>query len=559
MIKKTAYIFISILIFTLSVHAQQESKEDLTRLDFKELKSNINKHYKDSGKVTRYAEAFFLKAKKLKDTNNLAIGYYYRKNSGGKYKNRVDLYDSIISLESGITSKTIIPTVYHDKGNYYQDHFHYDKALTNYLKALSYLKNGESERLIFSSNLQIANIKLRIGQNQEALEILKKSYRKAQKNNYRKKYSSNYNATLLALSNAYRKSHYNDSALAYIKIGIQENIDTNKNYYFRFLLVERLIELEKTYNPSVFTKTKKIITYLDSINTTTQVNENINISLAYYHIGNAHIKNENYDKAITNLLKMDTAIGNSPDILPETIKGFHYLKEYYKKEGNPEKGLEYANKIIQFDSIFNTHYKNIDQDIKREFDIPFATEEARHTTDKLRIVIIILISIGIIASIILILQLIQKNKYKKRFKQLVEETIPHTTQKQSNIGSEKPNIPEEIFIKVKKCLEVFEKEKQFLDKTINSTKLAKNIGTNGPYFSKAFKYLKNESFNVYLRDTRLDYAIERLQDDSMFRKYTIKSIAHESGFNNPESFSKYFYKKYKIYPSFFIKQLEKEE
>jgi len=50
-----------------------------------------------------------------------------------------------------------------------------------------------------------------------------------------------------------------------------------------------------------------------------------------------------------------------------------------------------------------------------------------------------------------------------------------------------------------------------------------------------------------------------LKDDRIFRRYTIKTISYECGFSNPESFSKYFYKKYKIYPSFFIKQLEKEK
>ena len=36
------------------------------------------------------------------------------------------------------------------------------------------------------------------------------------------------------------------------------------------------------------------------------------------------------------------------------------------------------------------------------------------------------------------------------------------------------------------------------------------------------------------------------------------AIAQEVGFNNSESFSKAFYKKTGIYPSYFIKQLEKE-
>ncbi|WP_299684933.1 helix-turn-helix domain-containing protein [uncultured Dokdonia sp.] len=556
--KRIAYSIISILIFTFSIKAQQEFQEDLIKLSFEELKVRINEHAQDSIKVVNYTDAFFLKAKKLKDTNNLARGYYYRKISGGKYKNRIDLYDSILALEKSLLDKNFIAIAYHDKGNFYYNQFHYDKALTNYLKSLSYLKNKKKEYLKFSLNLQIANIKLRIEQNEEALDILKKSYKIAQEKNYKEKYLYNYNRTLLVLSNAHRKLNHIDSALTYTKIGIQENKEKNDDFYYRFLLLEGILELNKVYTPSTISKIQKAITYLHNVNATTSIDQKVIISLAYYHIGLAHLNNNNYTKAIESFHQVDTTIGNSVAILPETIQGFHYLKEYYKKNENSEKALEYANKIISFDSIFNTHYKNIDKDIKKDFDIPFAVENANQKISKGYMIIIrISVLLVLIVTIILILQLVQKNKYKKRFKQLVVETTPQTTQIQSTTNNEKPAIPEEVFTKVKDCLELFEKEKQFLDKTINSTKLAKTIGTNGPYFSKAFKYLKNESFNVYLRNIRLDYALERLRNDKMFRKYTIKSIAHESGFNNPESFSKYFYKKYKIYPSFFIKQLDK--
>ena len=43
------------------------------------------------------------------------------------------------------------------------------------------------------------------------------------------------------------------------------------------------------------------------------------------------------------------------------------------------------------------------------------------------------------------------------------------------------------------------------------------------------------------------------------RKYTIKAIAGEFGFNTSESFSKAFYKKHGIYPSYFLSRLEKNQ
>ena len=44
-----------------------------------------------------------------------------------------------------------------------------------------------------------------------------------------------------------------------------------------------------------------------------------------------------------------------------------------------------------------------------------------------------------------------------------------------------------------------------------------------------------------------------------YDKVSIRAIANEIGFNTTEAFSKSFYKTTGIYPSFFMKQLEKQE
>ncbi len=83
------------------------------------------------------------------------------------------------------------------------------------------------------------------------------------------------------------------------------------------------------------------------------------------------------------------------------------------------------------------------------------------------------------------------------------------------------------------------------------------MNTNSNYLSKAINFDKNKNFKAYINDLRIDYVIEKLKIDGRFRKFTIKSIAVEIGFNNPESFSKAFHKKTNMYPSYFIRQLEK--
>ncbi len=64
------------------------------------------------------------------------------------------------------------------------------------------------------------------------------------------------------------------------------------------------------------------------------------------------------------------------------------------------------------------------------------------------------------------------------------------------------------------------------------------------------------SFTSYIKEKRIAYRAGQLRTNKKMRKYSIKAIAHESGFKTAESFSKAFYKKYRIYPSYYIKQLE---
>ena len=57
----------------------------------------------------------------------------------------------------------------------------------------------------------------------------------------------------------------------------------------------------------------------------------------------------------------------------------------------------------------------------------------------------------------------------------------------------------------------------------------------------------------------MGYALENLQENSTFLKYSIKAIALECGYRNATSFSRAFYKQTGLYPSFYIKQLNKKK
>ena len=105
-------------------------------------------------------------------------------------------------------------------------------------------------------------------------------------------------------------------------------------------------------------------------------------------------------------------------------------------------------------------------------------------------------------------------------------------------------------------LHKFEENKEFLNLNITIISLAKKLKTNSKYLSIVINTCKGKSFILYINELRIDYVVNKLKENEKFRKYKIKSIASEIGFNTSETFSKTFYLKVGVYPSHFIKKLE---
>ena len=107
-------------------------------------------------------------------------------------------------------------------------------------------------------------------------------------------------------------------------------------------------------------------------------------------------------------------------------------------------------------------------------------------------------------------------------------------------------------------IESFESKNKFLLKKYTLNSLAKDLNTNSTYLSKVINVAKGTNFAHYLNNLKINFAIDKLSKDERFRSYTIKAIAEDSGFNTAQSFTNAFLKKTGIYPSYFIKRINKE-
>ena len=117
------------------------------------------------------------------------------------------------------------------------------------------------------------------------------------------------------------------------------------------------------------------------------------------------------------------------------------------------------------------------------------------------------------------------------------------------ISSEKES---EILIGLKNMLE----EKVFLQPGMTINSLAMNLCTNRQYLSIVINKHNKKNFNRLINEYRINYSIELFKSDHNC-KYTIASVASESGFRNRTSFIQAFKTQTGLTPSEYRGEIRK--
>jgi AraC-like DNA-binding protein len=445
--------------------------------------------------------------------------------------------------------------------------FKYSKALDNYFKAEKYAK-GNNEDLNFYIKRSIGVLRSEeLGEVEEALLLYRECLNYIRKKDISsEKYSSDYHNLLFVLADAHKSLNNLDSASFYNKLGFKESIKTNDKFYIPyFILNEGANEMfKKNYKAS-----------LDSINKALPqiiLDKNYgNILASYFYLGKSYAGMSNEKKAIQNFIKVDSMYLLNKRITPEFISGYSYLVEYYKKIGDKENQLKFLNKFMSIDSILQRNYKQLNKVLVKEYDTPhlIAEKEAliqslekKQSASYIWIVVLVTGVTGLIGY-----QFYLKKQHQNRFEAMlnpgisIEEnsTVLETqlTKPDAKESQVQQSLSDEIVLELLEKLTVFENDKGFIENTISIQKLALQLNTNTKYLSKVINEQKGKTFVQYINELRVNEAVLQLQAQPVLQNYTIASLASEFGFNSAEAFSAAFYKKYKIKPSFFIKELSK--
>ncbi|MFH6936917.1 helix-turn-helix domain-containing protein [Flavobacterium sp. FlaQc-30] len=545
----------------------QDTKKDLTKISYLQLKNLFWENDKNAPKQFPYANAYLIKAKKENNPVEKARGSFLISLISENTK-ALQYLDSAIIYTKNLNDPKFPAYAYSGKGFVYKKQFKYKEAIDNFLIAENIAKKNNMD-LYYDTKFSIAALRSEeLGEVKEALNLYKECLTYYNDKKVRSPdYSYSYQLLLFGLADAYKALKITDSSTYYNKLGYFESKATKSNH------TNALFILNEGANKIFKGNFREA---LDSINKAlpeiTFYKDKGNILAAYYYTAKAYEGLNNKNEAVKNFIKVDSIYNINKRITPEFISGYPYLISYYKRNGDKLNQLKYLSKYMQIDSVLQNNYKELTKKLQREYDTPYLIQEKENLIQSLKkenVIsywgIVFLILITIITTGFGFYQFKLKKNYHKRFEKIMQSldknNQTNNQQKEQNFEINKSKtstigINEELINQILKKLAEFEKTKGFLDATTTIQSLSETFETNNKYVSKIVNVYKEKTFTQYINDLRIEYALNSLKEKSKLRKYTIQALALEFGFNNAESFSTAFYKKTGIKPTYFIKQLE---
>ncbi|MDY8137011.1 tetratricopeptide repeat protein [Aquimarina sp. 2201CG5-10] len=471
-----------------------------------------------------------------------------------QYERSIYYLDKAVVFAKEIKNDSLLCKYFIKSGNAYLKEWKHQKSLDYYYQAINIAQKKGSIRHELIANSGIAIIHRRMEQYDKALDVCKKSLLLTE--NSSDKNTTNHVNLLTIISEIYLDQKKYDSVLHYADIGISmgESLDhpigkidlyTKKGIvsFYRdtipealsyFYLAEDILVKEKV------TQKKSIL--------------NLN-----YFLARCFYAEKEHNKAISYLQKITSILEEKDSRNLRVIEVYRLLADCYLEIGNKEKSIYWLQKLMKLQDQFQDeknktvnklHHKNT-QELGNE--IAALKEQKKKEEQYKEYTFFILIAVCI-ALIFIIFKYFRKQKNNTvRFNKLIErinalETKEKNQSKTVVINDKKVN-------DVLNGLHKLEHQEYFLNTDCDLRSMSKKVKTNTTYLSKIIKEHKADSFNDYINDLRIEYALKRLKNDKKFRSFSVKSIALELGYKTDNSFTKHFKSKTGLNPSYYIKKI----
>lgn len=319
---------------------------------------------------------------------------------------------------------------------------------------------------------------------------------------------------------------------------------------------------KKEYEQSLqYLKTADRIYKESSINNKTFM---ININ---YFLANCYVEKKQYQKAI-HQLQLITGITDIDEDKNYTrlINAYKLMAASYESIGDDKSSSDWYRRYGELykkyqdskDEVVNTIYEKDTRILGKQIET-LEDQKARQKRTALYF-LILLIAVSCLCLFVMYTYKRKQRSNKASFNKLLNKV--NELEKSSKEKSKPKESSRELIIDDQKVTEVLkglirlEKQEFFLNTDCSLRTMAKKVKTNATYLSKIINTHKGLSYNDYINNLRIDYAVNRIKSDKKFRSFSIKSIATEVGYKSDYSFAKHFKSKTGINPSYYIKRIE---
>ncbi|WP_186434369.1 AraC family transcriptional regulator [Lutibacter sp. Hel_I_33_5] len=551
-----------LLIFIFSTKITSQNQHTLIDSTYNYISDKYYKYkFTDSIKAKHYSDSFLLKSKKENDTLSLIDGYFYKSEVLKNDSIFINYLDNLIFSTKNVPSKLFPAIAYFQKGEYYQYKEENKKSLENLLLAIKYTNINKNDSLKYIAKQLVGILKSKNNELNDSKKIYREVYNFYERNP-KYKDSINYFNLLSNLTLDFLQEKKLDSANFYNAKATLYAKNTKDTFNLNFLTFRQgQIEFEKK-------NYKKTIQLINKSIPSIELEENYSaLNYAYYYIAKSEFYLGNTKKTLKYNLLIDSLYSSKN--IPNKVQksSYTFLIKYYKGKNDLKNQLLYIEKLLKLDNILTKDNFELTKTFTEEFDTPNLIAQKERLINKLQVNVHSSNNaktiLGIIALLALILtgyQYRKRRKIKLKFEELInnkEDKIAFNKSKAEPIKSSEINLSKEIVASIIDSLNSFEENKNYTNSKLSLNSLAKEINTNPNYLSKIINFYKKVSYSKYISDLRINHCLELLNSQSEIRKYTIKAIAKEVGFNNSESFSNAFFKKTGLKPSYYIKELKK--
>lgn len=554
MIKR--YVLVLIFFFGDQFYAQENrlvSSDSLVNKTYDYLFDRIELTQNHKNQQVFYLQYFLTKAKRESNFEEIVNGYKnYLHYSPDSLK--IVYADSMIQTAVVSHDNALIGSSYLSKGIVYYGAKRHKKALDNYLAADNFISKTNDKYLIYKVKYNIASIKYFLGFYDEAISLFVECIDYFKEEDTRAYLNSLH---LLGLSHN-RIGNYGFCS-EINKKGIDEGLRLSNNEMQNYFIHSEGIN---QYFKNNYAEAIKKISY--SIPSIKKNKDFGNESVGYFYIGKSYWNLHKPEMALPYFIKVDEIFDAREYIRPDLRQNYELLLKYYKSKKDLQKQLYYTDKLLKADSVLDNKFIYLSGRVRKVYDTKLLL------ADKERIETLFnkrkyndLIFTGIIVVMFMVLLFFAyrhfkiKSIYKSRYEEYMQNNKIPSKDAVNIVPKGIEEISEDKVADILIKLEKFEHDKKYLERDLNSIKLAAAFGCNPKYLSKVIYHYRGKKFVKYISDLKIDHLITLMKEDKKIRKYNNTALADEVGFSTTQKFSQAFYAKTGFPTSYFVEEINK--